>query len=558
MRRHLAVLLAIVTLAASTGCWEQPNSTTGKKTVIDSKNKPVPGLLRTPLLTNPPDLDPILISDTTSNGVASRIFNTLVGYDAELNMIPELAESLPEITGSGTVYTFKLRKGVKFQNGREMKAEDVRYSLSRLALTESKRFNVIERIMGAKAAAESARQGNPLQLDGVRVLNDYEVQIILSEPYSPFLFRLAMTNAAIVPKEAVEAAAGNFSRQPMGTGPFRLVEWKENTSLLLERFDDYFRGKPKLEAIEMRVIPESLVRQQEYEAGNLDICDVTSGMDSKWRNSNHSHDVLEWPQLAIYYYGFNLEKDGSPYKGRTDEQARKLRLALNYAVDREHLCKNVLEDRYYPANGIIPRGMPGHNAARPAFKQDVEKAKELLAEAGYPNGEGLPAVQLLFNPQGDHTLIAQTVQQDLRKIGVQIELKQLDWGAFIKAADAGEPAFFRLGWVADYPDPENFLSFLFHSSNKGPRGNVTFFDNPVVDSLLDESDKETDPKLRLSMLQRAEEAIIADTPWLFLAFNKEVILRKPHVKNLHPTGMDDDVNLSHVSWHEVAVEEIQP
>lgn len=393
-----------------------------------------------------------------------------------------------------------------------------------------------------------------MEITGIETPSPHSVVITLNRPYSTFLYLMAMSNASVVPREVVEAKGAMFSRQPVGTGPFRLVEWRENDFLRLERFDGYYRGKPKLAGLHLRVIQESLARQKEYEAGNLDLCDVTSGMYKKWRNSNRAGDVLEWPQLTVLYYGFNLEKEGSPYAGRTDERARKLRLALNYAVDRDHLCDNVLEGRYTPANGILPLGTQGHDASRPAYKQDLAKARQLLTEAGYPNGEGLPTVQLWLNAQGDNALIAQTVQQDLAQVGVKIELKQLDWAAFIQATDAGEPAFFRLGWVADYPDPETFLFSLFHSSNKGPRGNVTFYDNPVVDGLIDQSYAETDSDLRFGFLRQAEEQILKDVPWLFLTFQKEVILRKPYIKNLHPTGMDDDVSLAHIEWHEISIE----
>ncbi|NCG56523.1 MAG: ABC transporter substrate-binding protein, partial [Proteobacteria bacterium] len=139
---------------------------------------------------------------------------------------------------------------------------------------------------------------------------------------------------------------------------------------------------------------------------------------------------------------------------------------------------------------------------------DRERAQELLAEAGYPNGEGLPTVDLWFNTQGDNSKIAQVVQADLKKVGIPIDLKMLDWGAFIEATDSGEPSFFRLGWVADYPDAENFLAFLFHSKNKGSNGNVSFFDDSEVDRLLDESNVIADMDQRLALLQQAEARII--------------------------------------------------
>lgn len=557
---HLALALALVTSGCTPGRQVAPGSGAGTGGGGDARPHidavvapPSDNVFRIALQTNPPDLDPILISDTTSDGVASKIFNTLLGYDQDLNLVPDLAEALPEVSDDGLVYTFRLRPGVTFQNGREVVASDVKYSLTRLAETRSKRFNVIQPIAGAEAAAEAARSGAPIELSGVVVKDDRTVAITLSEPNPTFLYLLAMSNASIVPEEEVEAKGDRFSREPVGTGPFKLVEWKENDRIVLERFDDYWEGRPKLAGIRYRVIPENLTRQQEYIAGNLDILDVFSGMYRKWRESDRADEVVEWPQLSLEYYGFNLEAEGSPYAGRDDETARKLRLAINLAVDREHICTNILEGRRRPANGIVPEGMPGHDASRPVFAHDVARAEQLLVEAGYPGGEGLPEVELWFNQQGDNSGVAQAVQQDLQEVGIPIRLKALDWAAFIEAADAGEPAFFRLGWVADYPDPENFLYFLFHSNNKGPQGNVTFYDNPEVDRLIDASYAETDRKARLELLRQAESLIVEDVPWLFLTFNKEVVLLKPYVKNFLPTGMDDDVHASQVPWHLVEI-----
>ncbi len=521
---------------------------------LGSKNTPDPnGTMRLALLTNPPDLDPILISDTTSSGIASKLFNTLVGYDADLNLIPELAEAMPSVSPDGKTYTFKLRKGVKFHNGREVTAEDFKYSLERLASTSSKRPNVVKPIRGAVQAIENGQKGGDTAIEGLRVVDTYTLEISLEKPYYPFLFLLAMENASVVPKEVVAERGSSFSRAPVGTGPYRLIEWKENDRLRLEAFEGYYEGKAKVPVITMRIIPEALTRVEEYKAGNLEMVDVTQGMLPRWRGSAHAEDVRVYPQASLLYYGFNLEKEGSPFAGY-GEKARKLRRAMNWAIDREFICERIVDGRYTPANGIVPPGLPGHKASRPQYSRDLVKANALLVEAGYPLGKGLESVDLWFNNQGDNAKIAQAVQQNIKEIGITVELKQLDWAAYIEACDAGEPSFFRMGWVADYPDPENFLYFLFHSSNKGPNGNVTFYDRPEVDALIDQSYLETDAEKRLALLQQAEELILADVPWLFLASTKEGMLVKPYVKNFNPTPMDDDsAGGSQIPWHEVQI-----
>lgn len=554
LRNSLACLAALVAVLALfvVGC--VPQTGDDGTITIQSKNTPDPdNYVRLALLTNPPDLDPVLISDTTSDGVGSKIFNTLLGYDENLELVPDLAALMPTVSDDGLVYTFILREGVKFHNGREVTAADFKYSLERLASTASKRPNVVKPIRGATAAIESGRTGGPTTIEGIRVVDDRTLEITLEKPYYPFLYLMAMTNAAVVPKEVVEEKGSRFSREPVGTGPFVLTEWVENDHMTLDRFDDYFEGPAKIAGIELRVIPEPLARVEEYKAGNLDIIDVTQGMLPRWRNSNHKEDVLVYPQASILYYGFNLEKEGSPYAGY-GESARKLREAANWAVDRQYISDRILDGRHTPSNGLVPPGLPGHAEDRPAFTQDLDKAKKLMEEAGYPNGEGLPEVSLWFNQQGDNAKVAQTVQQDLAQIGMKVNLKQLDWAAYIEATDAGEPSFFRLGWVADYPDPENFMYFLFHSVNKGPNGNVSFYDRPEVDALIDESYGMTDPEERFATLRKAEELILGDYPWLFLTSVKEGLLVKPYLKNFEPTAMDDDsAGGSQVEWHKVEI-----
>ncbi len=543
--------LLVVAICLIAGCTGASNSTE-----IVSVSAPSPdGIFRVPLMTNPPDLDPILVSDTTSDGVASKIFNTLLDYDPQLELEPCLAESMPTISEDGTRYDFTIREGIRFSNGTAVTAADFKYSLQRLASVRSKRSNLIEPIVGAKNAIKDSRSNPQVspEISGIEVLGERQLRITLNQAHAPFIYNLAMVNTAVVPRAVVEEVGDRFSRSPIGTGPFILEEWKEGVSLQLQANPDYFEGAPKLSGIHYRVIPEPLAQLEEYKAGNFDVLAVTQGIYPKWSKSNRANEVKSWPSLAVQYYGFNLEKEGSPYAGDSDS-ARKLREAVNLAVDRTFLGDVLLEGRFYPANGILPPGIRGHDASRPAYSHDPDGAKALLAEAGYPGGEGLKPVDLWFNTQGDNAKIAQAVQQDLKAVGIPIDLKMLDWGAFIEATDSGEPPFFRLGWVADYPDPENFLTFLFHSRNKGPNGNVSFYGDEKVDQLLDQSNLVTDMDTRIALLQEAEQRILADSPWLVLLFGRETVLLKPYVKNFNATGMCDDVQGNHVRWHLVELD----
>jgi len=501
--------------------------------VTEATGEPVyGGIYRFPLDTDPPTLDPAMVTDTVSDKVIRSIFDGLVKISPEGQYVPAIAERW-DVNEDGTVWTFYLRDDVRFHNGREVKAGDFAYSFKRVLdpNTASPRVWVLDRIKGATAF----NSGEVQDVEGIEVLDDYTLRITLEEPFAPFLGLMAMSSAYVVPQEVVEEQGGSFASEPaatVGTGPFILREWNHNNYLLLQSNEEYFTGRPYVDGLRYRIIAEPLTRLQEFRAGNLHHTDIPADVLSDVRNDPvESELIVSRPLLDVYNLGFNCEKE--PFKDNPT-----LRKAFCYAIDRQYIINEVLNGLMTEAESIVPPGIFGYDAGLEGYGYDEVRARELLAEAGYPDGEGLPEITLYFDSRPPRPDICQVVQQNLARIGVDINLHQLEWGAFLEAVDAGEPAFFQLTWLADYPDPENFLFVLLHSDQWGPPGNSTRFGNDEFDRLVEQAGSITDLDRRWELYSEAERIAYDEAPWLLLFWNKCTILVAPEVRGLEITALD--------------------
>jgi peptide/nickel transport system substrate-binding protein/oligopeptide transport system substrate-binding protein len=295
------------------------------------------------------------------------------------------------------------------------------------------------------------------------------------------------------------------------------------------------------------VIPDAMTRFQEFKAGNLDHTDIPTGLFRVIQKDPSLTSMLAArSSMGINAIQFNLEK--SPFRGN-----RKLRQAFNYAVNKTAIAQVILEGRVLPARSVLPPGLLGHDPKLHGYPHDKEKARRLLAEAGYEGGRGLPAVTLYYNTGLVNRKIAEFVQGTLREIGVMIALRELDWPAYLNLVDRGEAQLFRLGWLADYPDPENFLTVLFHSRNVGSKGNLSRYANPHVDTLLDRADESLDTGERARLYHEAEKIILADAPWIFLHYYSTDVLIQPWVKGLREqiSAMDSAPTLGMVRMRTV-------
>jgi len=496
---------------------------------------------------DPPSLDPIHITDTVSHAVASELYDGLVTFDRDLKVQPAIARRWV-VSGDGRTYTFDLRSEVRFHNGRSVTAEDFRYSFERLLHpeTQSERTWILEKLQGAR----EFMAGKARRVTGIEILGPHKLQLTLERPFAPFLALLAYPAASVVPREETARWGRQFSTHPMGTGPFRFREWRHDDRVVLDANPDYFQGAPHLDRIVFRVIPDEMTRFQEFKAGNLEHTDIPTGLFQMVRSDPMlSRMLFSGPALGINAIQFNLERP--PFRGNP-----KLRQAFNYIVDKEAVAAVILEKRVMPARSILPPGMVGHNRDLQGYPYNKAHARRLLAEAGHEGGKDLPPLTLHYNTGLVNRKIAEFVQGMLREIGVTVALREMDWPAYLNLVDRGDVQLFRLGWLADYPDPENFLTVLFHSRNKGSKGNLSRYVNPRVDALLDRADAGLDPAERTRLYREAEKIIVEDAPWIFLHYYSTDVLIQPRVKGLREqiSAMDSAPTLGNVQMRMVWLE----
>ncbi|MFQ5827831.1 MAG: ABC transporter substrate-binding protein [Candidatus Methylomirabilia bacterium] len=476
------------------------------------------GIFRAVLTTDPPTLDPAQATDTTSSAVIRQLFDTLVGLDERLRPVPALAERWT-VSHDQRVYTFSLRSGIKFHHGRALTAADVKYSFERAA--RGKRPWVFEKIQGAREFI----RGKASEIRGLRVVDKRTVQVTLDRPFAPFLYLVAYDAAAVVPREEAERLGARFPSHPVGTGAFRLVSWRRDDQVILEAFREHFRGAPYLDRIIFRIIPAEITRFNEYQAGNLDVSDIPTGhCRAVQKDPKLKGQVAIWPILGTHAVRFNVERP--PF---TD---RRVRRALAHAINPAPIVHGLLEGCVGPGKGILPPAMPGFNPKVKRLPFDLERTRRLLAEAGYPNGRTLGPLPYHYNTGDLNRRIAELLQAQLRAAGISLELRRLDWAAHIKLVDEGRAGFFRQGWIADYPDPENFLTVLFHSRNAGAPGNTSRYRNPALDRLFDEADGMLPGLERFRRYEEAEQLILDDAVWVTLYHYSSRALIKPYVKGL--------------------------
>jgi oligopeptide transport system substrate-binding protein len=487
------------------------------------------GVYRRALASNPATLDPAFVSDIYSRTVVRQIVDGLVQFDAHLNPIPAIAEFW-EASRDGLTWTFTLRRGVKFHHGREVTAEDFVYSFTRLL--DPKRPSPSSEYFRRIAGANSFMEGTAASVQGLKAIDRYTLQIVLEEPFAPSLTVLGLANAAVVPREEVERLGDDFARAPVGTGPFKFVQWKPGKEITLEANKDHYEGRPFLDTIVFKIGGTFEEAFTQFLEGNLEEAMIPSGKteevysDPRYRQ----YQLLRRPMLGLLYIGFNS-------RIRPFDDAR-VRQAFNYAVNKQEIVQEITKMGSLPANGTLPPGMPGHDPDLKGYYYNPTKAKRLLTEAGYPNGEGFPVVQLWVFSKAESTKAELAAyQQYLAEIGVRVEIHFApDWRVYKDMLQQGKLPMFRVAWYADIPDPDNFFSPLLHSAGQS---NYMFYRNPRVDQLLEEAREATDYARRVKLYREAERLVMDDAPWITQHNHIFEYLYQPYVQGVEVSLLGD-------------------
>ncbi|RVD16746.1 MAG: ABC transporter substrate-binding protein [Mesorhizobium sp.] len=456
-------------------------------------------------------LDPAIGYDWQNWSMIKSLFDGLMDYEpGTTNLKPDLAESY-EIAPDGKTFTFKLRHGVKFHNGREMTADDVKYSLDRV--TNPKTQSPGAGFFGSIKGYDDVAAGKADGLSGVTVVDPYTVKFELSRPDATFLHVMAINFAHVVPKEEVEKYGADFGKHPVGTGAFKLAEWTLGQRIVFVRNPDYWhKGLPHLDKITFEVGQEPIVALLRMQKGEIDLPldgippakfqEVMADPEQKAR-------VVEGGQLHTGYITMNTTM--APFDNV------KVRQAVNMAINKARIVQ-IINNRAVPANQPLPPSMPGYDKEYKGYPYDVAKAKALLAEAGHPDGFDTQLFAMNTDP---NPRIAQAIQQDLAAIGIKASIQALAQANVIAAGGdkAGAPMIWSggMGWIADFPDPSNFYGPILGCAGAVPGGwNWSWYCNKDLDAKAAEADSITDPaksEERNKMWSSIYDKIMEDAPW---------------------------------------------
>jgi oligopeptide transport system substrate-binding protein len=487
------------------------------------------GIYRRALANNPATLDPAFVRDIYSRTVVTQISKGLVQFDAHLNPIPAIAEFW-EASRDGRIWTFTLRQGVQFHHGREVTAQDFVYSFTRLLSPKAPGpvTDFLRRIQGA----EEFFQGKATSVHGLKTIDRYTIQIALKQPFAPSLTVLGLANAAVVPQEEVERLGDHFAQAPVGAGPFKLVRWEPGKEIVLEANEHYYEGRPFLDTIVFKIGGTFEQTFTQFLAGELDEAIIPSGKTQEARNhaNYEQYQLLRRPTLGLLYIGFNTQV--KPFDDK------RVRQAFNYAVDKEAIVREITQMGSLPANGVLPPGMPGHDPDLHGYPYDPAKAKQLLAEAGYPGGKGFPVVQLWTVSKAESTEAELAAYQKyLAELGVKLDIRFVDeWTRYTEMLGRGELQMFRYAWYADFPDPDSFFFPLLHSAGQP---NNLFYRNPLVDQLLEKARVETGYTERIKLYREAERIIMEDAPWITQHNHIFEYLYQPYVQGVEVSLLGD-------------------
>jgi len=473
-------------------------------------------------------LDPAAATDGESFKVTKNVFETLVNFgDQDTTINPGLASEW-KAEEDGVTYTFQLEEGVKFHDGTDFNADAVVKNFDRWMNGSEDKFPYYASMFGGFKGDEGH------VIESVTADGDYSVVIKLKRPQAPFLKNLAMSPFAIASPTAFEEHGDKFTENPVGTGPFKFVEWKRNDSITIEKYEDYrIDGLPKLDKVIFRSIPDNSARLNALNTGEIDLADGVNPSDGASVEGNSDLQLFERPSMNIGYLG--LTSTRPPF------DKKEVRQAINHAIDKQAIVDAFFEGRAEVAKNPMPPVISGYNDDVAGYDYNPEKAKELLAAAGLPDGfeMDLWAMPVPRPYMPDGAKVAEAIQANLAAVGIKANIVSYEWATYLEKAKNGEADAFLLGWTGDNGDADNFLYVLLDEDNIGSN-NYSYYSNPAVHDILIQAQTEVDEDKRNELYGQAQEIISEDAPWVPLAHSTPLLAGRADLENFlpHPTGSD--------------------
>ena len=453
--------------------------------------------------------DPIFGNDVAGHQVYDQIYETLLKFDDDGNMVPSLAESVTQV--DDVTYEIKLNKGIKFHNGEEMKANDVKFTIHRIASQPCDIHYLFADV----------------DLESFDTPDDYTVVFKINKPNAAFMSYLAFSAVGIVNEKAVNEFGDSYGMNPVGTGPYKLVKWSKGNESVLERFDDYHGEKALIKDVTIKVVPEPTNRLLELESGGADIAYDIAVTDVNRIEESDKLKIGIREATSSTFLGFNTQK-----KPFDDIRVRE---AIRYAIDVEGIVKSVYMGLCPPATNPMNPNCLYYDTSRTVSEYNVQKAKDLLAEAGYPDGF---TARITTDDRKERIDMATIIQNQLSQIGITVEIDILEWGAYLSACYDGQQEMYMGGWTTFTPEPSISLTGTFSSSTMGSGGNMAFYANDKVDELLEAGIATSDPAEREKIYLDLQKEITDQCTWVYLSYGIQTVGLSKDIQNfkVHPSG----------------------
>ena len=479
-------------------------------------------------------LDPINVTDGESIRVTHNVFETLLEYDQNLELQPKLATEYSS-SEDGLTWTFKLREGVKFHDGTDFNAEAVVFNFDRWMDPENPYhqgdFAYYPFLYGGFKGDE-----NHL-IEHVKATGDHELEIKLKRKTAPFLSYLAISMFGIASPAAIEKHGEKLNENPVGTGPFMFEEWSRNNTITLAKNPEYWmEGKPYLDKVIFQVIPENAARLNALQTGEIDVLDGMNATDTTIVEDTAGLELLKRPSFNIGYMALNTEKE--PFNNPL------VRQAINMAIDKDKIVDAFYNGLAETATSPLPPSLWGYDDSLEKYEYNVEEAKKLLKEAGFENGFKTK-LHTMSNPRPylpEPMKIAEAIQSDLAKVGIEAEIVSMEWATYLEDTKAGAHEMAMYGWTGVMADPDNFLYPNLSKTNATvPAQNIAFYKSDEFTALITEARETLDQDKRIELYKQAQQLFQKDAPWVMLAYTTPPLAQMDYVEGYVPHPMSNDL-----------------